>query len=223
MADYTGSTGYSTTLLSASGTASVQYSADESLIYVARRDGKIDVFDTETKALVATWNVGTSLGGMSLSGDGSFLLVTGPDKVGTVYRVATANGAVQTIVGGLIAYTDVEIVDHRTALLVGPGGTVKLDLNNGTFPALYGGTYYGTVAVETSISRCSSRRASAMVRCTSMMTGPARSSPAATIIRAGRYNRASTGGIRRSAKRRAASCNSPITARSTSMTCLSTA
>lgn len=148
MANYMGSAGYSTTLLSASGTASVQYSADESLIYVARRDGKIDVFNTATKALMATWDVGTSLGGMSLSADGSFLLVTGPDKVGTVYRVATSNGAVQTMVGGLSAYTDVEIVDHRTVLLVGPGGTVKLDLNNGRFLALYGGTYYGTVAVE---------------------------------------------------------------------------
>ncbi|HVJ03994.1 MAG TPA: hypothetical protein VM662_17585 [Sphingomonas sp.] len=90
MANYSGSTSYGTTLLRASGTASVQYSADESLIYVASRDGKIDVFSTATGTLLTTWNVATALAGMSLSTDGSFLLAVDPGKAGCAHTHSSA-------------------------------------------------------------------------------------------------------------------------------------
>lgn len=98
MADYVGSTGFSTYTLEASGVASVAFSADDTRIYVARQDGKIDVFDAASHSLVTTWNVGTSLGGISVSDDGSFLMTTERGIAGqaTLYRVSTSDGQVQS-------------------------------------------------------------------------------------------------------------------------------
>src|SRR4051812_31902124 len=121
MPTYTGTSAFSINTLEASGVASVTYSHDQSLIYVARRDGHIDVFDRATHGLVTSWTVGAGLGGMSLSEDGSFLLVTEePNATGSpvVHRVSTADGSVQNYTHAAIAsgtFHDVEIVDAHTA------------------------------------------------------------------------------------------------------------
>ena len=150
MPTYTGTSAFSAYTLEASGVASVVYSKDQSLIYVAKHDGHIDVFNTATHSLVTSWTVGTALGGMSLSEDGSFLLVTEqPNANGAapvVHRVATATGAVQNYTDTAIgngSFYDVEIVDTHTAILSGAQMT-KLNLDTGAFSALAGASSYSS-------------------------------------------------------------------------------
>ncbi|MEO7689450.1 MAG: calcium-binding protein [Sphingomonas sp.] len=153
MTIYTGTSAFSTYALESTGVASVTYSHDQSLIYVARRDGHIDVFDRSTHGLVTSWTIGTALGGMSLSEDGTFLLVTeeplktplSPVSSGSpvVHRVSTVDGSVQNYTDSAIpagSFHDVEIVDAHTAILSGPQ-MVKLDLDTGAFTPLLGATY----------------------------------------------------------------------------------
>jgi len=133
MPTYTGTNSYSSYMLEASGAASVTLSPDERLLYVARRDGKIDVFSTDSHSLLKTWNIGTSLGGMSVSDDGAYLLVTERSgSASVVHRVSTADGAVQnyTAAGGTGTFYDVEIVDAHTALLTG-ASPMQLNLDTG--------------------------------------------------------------------------------------------
>src|SRR6266550_4140735 len=54
----------------------VQISADGSKIYAAGADGNLYVYSAQTGALLHTWDVGTELGGMDISPDGSFAIVT---------------------------------------------------------------------------------------------------------------------------------------------------
>ncbi|HEX8383334.1 MAG TPA: calcium-binding protein [Sphingomonas sp.] len=85
----------------------VVLSADGRTVYVAGADGTISAFATATGALTATWKVGTRLGGMDLTADGRYLVVTEREPVGssldqngtrsytvTVHRVDTTTGAV---------------------------------------------------------------------------------------------------------------------------------
>ncbi len=148
-ANYVGTNAFGVYTLENSGTASVAYGLDQSLIYVARRDGNIDVFSTTTHALVTSWTVGAKLGGMSLSEDGSFLLVTEePNASGfpVVHRVSTTDGFVQNYTYAAAtsgSFHDVEIVDTHTAILSGPQ-MVKLNLDTGTFSQLPNATFYSS-------------------------------------------------------------------------------
>lgn len=136
MAAYVSSNSYSTVTLASAGVASVSFSNDGKLIYAARRDGLIDVYDARTQALVTTWTVGHALGGMSLSDDGSFLLVTedysGPGvEFNKLHRVSTATGAVQTYLTDW-PVSDVEINDEQYALVAGRYMQL-FDMFSGTF------------------------------------------------------------------------------------------
>ena len=156
MASGIGTSDYEVVTLEAQGVASVTFSNDGSLIYAALRNGKIDVFDTNSHQLLKTWAVGTELGGASLSEDGSYLLVTEErydytTQDSVIHRVDTKSGA--TIDYATKGYVhDVEVVDKNTAIISGQQ-MQKLDLVTGTFSALGAATYYssgGSVLVEDS-------------------------------------------------------------------------
>src|SRR6478609_3576695 len=145
---------YVVTTLEASGVNSVAFSPDQSRIYVARSNGTLEVFDTASKAKIATWTVGTNLGGISISEDGSFLLAVErsigatPPQNSVLYRIATASGSVTTYTQPGSAYVDVEIVDNDTALV--SGGQTKLyqlDLTTGIFKDATNGAYYSNSSV----------------------------------------------------------------------------
>ena len=110
-------------------------SADGATLYVAGEDGVVRVYDFATRLLQATWDVGTKLGGIDLSPDGSFLVVTeksivnfhgeqpfGPFySTSQVYRVDTATGAATTYAvetqGGDSTFHDVAILADGNLLL----------------------------------------------------------------------------------------------------------
>jgi DNA-binding beta-propeller fold protein YncE len=56
--------------------ADVAIGGDGTTLYVAGDDGNVRVYDLATRALEATWDVGTALGAIDLSPDGQFLLVS---------------------------------------------------------------------------------------------------------------------------------------------------
>ena len=150
---------YAISTLEANGAASVTFSPDQTRIYVSRYDGKIDVFDTATHAKVATWNVGTSLGAVTVSEDGTFLLAVErfappstpgnppsqpPPQSSTFYRIDTANGAVTTYTRSGNAYADIEIVDSHKAILTGGQNQVSVfDLDTQSYSVLPNAVYYG--------------------------------------------------------------------------------
>ncbi len=144
MPTYTGTTAYSVFNLVNANARSTMFSPDGALIYVARDNGTIDVFNTATHSLVATWAVGASLASMSLSEDGSFLLAieaTGANT-GRLHRVSTSNGAVlQSYDTG--HFHDVEIVDGQRAILTG-APNMTFDIATGTFSPLAGASYYSS-------------------------------------------------------------------------------
>src|SRR5436190_2255534 len=150
--------------LETSGAASVAFSADQTRIYVSKYDGKVDVFDAASHAKLATWNVGTSLGALTLSEDGGFLLAVerfGPPSTpgggytpppasqsSTFYRIDTGSGAVTTFTRAGNAYLDIEIVDGQKAILTGGQQQVTVfDLVNQTYSTLPGGVYYSNSSV----------------------------------------------------------------------------
>jgi Ca2+-binding RTX toxin-like protein len=145
MATYVSTNSYSVFQLKSAGVASVLFSHDGTLIYAARRDGIIDVYDVATRAVVSSWTVGAALGGMSLSDDGSFLMVTedysapGVD-FNKLHRVSTATGAVQTYVTDT-PVSDVEIVNPLTALVAGQF-MQRLNLVTGEFSSVPGVTNF---------------------------------------------------------------------------------
>jgi Ca2+-binding RTX toxin-like protein len=150
---------YDFATLEASGVADVALSLDQTLLYAAMRNGDINVYNLITRQKIATWDVGIQLGGLSLSTDGSFLLVTERNGAnnGTA-NVDTATGAATTIVmAGQQpgqAFRDVEIVDNDTAILTGAASSLSntiYNLTTGQFAALPGAVYYsgwGTVLAE---------------------------------------------------------------------------
>ena len=161
-ADGTGNA-YDIVTLEAGGAASVAFSPDESRIYVARYDGKLDVFDSATLVKLATWDIGSSLGALSVSADGSFLLVVesgnppyqpgGPPPPpqptsSTFYRVDTATGAATSFTKAGGPYLDVEIVDGSTAILSGGQQEVqKFDLATGSYTSLPNAVHYSNNSV----------------------------------------------------------------------------
>lgn len=135
----------------------VAISADGSLIYAAGtgtdpsspvlvNDGDLRIYNAATGALVETIHVGTRLGGIDLSPDGSFLMVTelAPAAgLATVYKVGLASGSVQAYsyhdVRVEAAFYDVAVLSDGTALLTlginGSGSAAMeiLDPVSGTF------------------------------------------------------------------------------------------
>jgi Ca2+-binding RTX toxin-like protein len=117
---------YEFATLEASGVADVAYSPDQTLLYAAMRNGDINVYDVVTRQKVGTWHVGTALGGISVSTDGSFLLVVerGLAHTAAFYRVDTATGAAAMVTAPAVeTYRDVEIVDSDTAIFSGAEGS----------------------------------------------------------------------------------------------------
>jgi WD40 repeat protein len=133
--------------LETSGAVSVTYSPDQTRLYVSKADGDLDVFDVATHQKIATWDVGQALGAASVSEDGTFLLVTEQQMTGTLYKVDTSTGAVQTFSTAAGVFGDVEIVDANTALITGGSGQIRqFNIATSTFSTVSGGVYYSNTS-----------------------------------------------------------------------------
>jgi Ca2+-binding RTX toxin-like protein len=144
-----------------SGASAVTFSPDRTRIYVASTDGKIRVFDAVSQQLIATWGVGPSLGAMSVSDDGSFLIATEKNLLGgmaSLYKVSTSDGSLRgnfSINGvsnggyGGGAFLDVEVVNNNTAILTGAtAGVIRVDLNDlSTYSTVANGVHYSNTSV----------------------------------------------------------------------------
>ena len=71
--------------LGSSRPADVVISADGSKIYTSGTDGAVRVYDGDSGQLLSTWQVGSKLGGIDLSPDGSFLIVLEAEPVSSTY------------------------------------------------------------------------------------------------------------------------------------------
>jgi Ca2+-binding RTX toxin-like protein len=150
---------YDLATLESSGVADVAFSPDQTRLYAAMRNGTVNVYDVATRQKIASWQIGSELGGISVSQDGSFLLVVErlpPANISTFYRVDTATGAALAVSRPGYPFRDVEIVDGDTAVLTG-GATdwskqqTLYNLQTGAFSALADSVYYAgsaTVLVE---------------------------------------------------------------------------
>ena len=122
-----------TVVIETAKTADVAFSPDQQRVYATLTTGDIDVFDVLTQRKIATWHVGTTLGAVSVSADGSYLLVSDPRQP-LLYRVDSATGQVlDTFIGTGNAFRDIEIVDENTAILTGSNPILlNLKTNTGT-------------------------------------------------------------------------------------------
>jgi Ca2+-binding RTX toxin-like protein len=135
----------------------VQISADGSTIYAAGADGHLYVYSAQTGSLLHDWTVGTNLGGMDISPDGSFAVVTDLTPLQTithanppwdsefvigVYKVSLATGVVstftQTVTYDQSVFYDPAVLSDGTVLLTEKsafttGYTKLLNLQTGTF------------------------------------------------------------------------------------------
>lgn len=64
-----------TTILINSIATDVAFNRDRTMAYVARYDGVLTVIDTASGAVINNFTIGTQLGGIAISPDGSFALV----------------------------------------------------------------------------------------------------------------------------------------------------
>ncbi len=141
MANFVGNYALNTYTLAENGVSDVAWSNDEKTIYAATTDGKIKVFDVATHSLLNTWNIGKSLGALSLSDDSKTLVAGGvtATDVSVVYAINTATGTKSTFTPAGSAVRDVEIIDNQRVLVGGgnfTGQLQTLDLSTGTFAAL---------------------------------------------------------------------------------------
>ncbi len=126
----------------ASGATSMTFSPDSSRLYIARSNGSVTVIDTATRSTLATWTVGTQLGGTTITDDGRYLLTT--ERSGSqslLYRIDTTDGSVTSYARAGTPFEDVQVVNGRTAILSG-GGTSQLttfDLTGLGFGTIAGG------------------------------------------------------------------------------------
>jgi Ca2+-binding RTX toxin-like protein len=115
----------------------VVVSADGSRIYAAGTDGAVRVYDGDSGQLLSTWQVGSKLGGMDLSPDGTFLIVLEAEPVSSTYaqywwdnkftvaayKVDVSNGDsttfLHTSTGYEWAFHDVAILSDGNALITG--------------------------------------------------------------------------------------------------------
>ncbi|HWI86517.1 MAG TPA: hypothetical protein VNT42_09385, partial [Sphingomonas sp.] len=108
------------TTIKANGVVDVAVSQDETRLYVATNLGTIETYDLQSYAKLATWTVGTSLGGISVSEDGSYLLVAqrwSTNGLSTLYKVSTATGVAQSVTMAGSSFYDVQVVDAHTAVV----------------------------------------------------------------------------------------------------------
>jgi len=149
--------GFELTTLLVQGAADVVFSRDHKLVFVAMLNGNIEVFDVSTGQKLASWDVGTSLRAISISDDGSYLLVVeGAPAAGqsTLYKVSTENGLFSTLSIDGQPFYDVEIVDADTALITGGQTQVtSLNLNTGIFSSLPDAVYSSNRSVLVEGSR----------------------------------------------------------------------
>ena len=137
-----------TVVIETGKTADVAFSPDQQRVYATLTTGDIDVFDVSTQRKIATWHVGTALGAVSVSADGSYLLVADPRQP-LLYRVDSATGQVlNTFIGTGNAFRDIEIVDGSTAILTG-SNPILLNLNTNTGTPLMNSVSYSGNAVLT--------------------------------------------------------------------------
>ncbi|HEV8407163.1 MAG TPA: hypothetical protein VGQ34_04440, partial [Sphingomicrobium sp.] len=113
----------------------VVVSPDGSTIYAAGDDGNLNVYNAATGVLLHSWHVGTELGGMDISPDGSFAVITElqpltssaswdwPNNQFTaaVYKVDLSTGDVTTyttnLTGDEFAFYDASILNNGQVLL----------------------------------------------------------------------------------------------------------
>lgn len=144
---------FSLTTLANNVVQDVVYSPDQSLLYASCSNGDVMVFDVATHAKVATWHVGDSLGAVSVTPDGSALLITEQDNdngKSTLYRVSTADGSSQAfkIAGG--AFSDVQVVDADHAIVTGGQENItSFDLHTSAFSSIEGGVHYANYSFLT--------------------------------------------------------------------------
>ena len=128
--------------IQASGASDIAFSPDGSRVYVATQNSRIHVFDAVTGTLITTWQFGPGFGAMSVSDDGSFLLLTRAESGGpaAIYRVATDTGAVTSFAQASGPYaTDVQATDGTHAIVALYGGKMQLlDLATGTYTPIEG-------------------------------------------------------------------------------------
>jgi Ca2+-binding RTX toxin-like protein len=146
-------------------------SPDGSRLFVTGSDGNLRVYDAATGALLATWDVGTQLGAVDISADGSFLMVAERVPVSvvgsgtppqsqtiTTYKVSTADGSVQSfpvqVSGSSGPAHDVAILANGEVVLTmahNGYGLWSLDTSTGTYTGLAAGNEAG--ALTTSVDR----------------------------------------------------------------------
>ena len=85
----------------------VQISADGSTIYAAGADGHLYVYNATDGSLLHHWSVGTNLGGMDVSPDGSFAVIT------ELQPIATIPGP------GIYDYPTYQVTVHKVGLSTG--------------------------------------------------------------------------------------------------------
>lgn len=146
-----------TTTIENAGAGDVIFNADRSLMFVSHKNaGVITVYNALTGLLVRTLNVGNQLGGMDISSDGSFLLVTervavsrnGNDGTFAIHKVDLATGAVTSYTHSLFSlgapFHDLAILEDGTAIVShdfnGSGRTdiYRLNTTTGQFTYLTG-------------------------------------------------------------------------------------
>jgi trimeric autotransporter adhesin len=149
----------------------VAISSDGSTIYAAGDDGKLYVYSAGDGQLLHTWDVGKELGGIDISPDGSFAIVTelkpltsseswqwtSNEFTAAVYKVDLATGAVTTytttLTGDEYAFFDAAVMADGKVLLseqILPGwsGWVpmrELDLSTGQFTVVTQQIRYNSV------------------------------------------------------------------------------
>lgn len=159
--------------------ADMVQSRDGTRLYVAGDDGAMRIYDTATGDLLQTTAVGTRLGAIDLSADGSFAIVTELEPLATVrvdpwwdykttaavYRIDLATGA-RTVMsteltGSNYGFADVAVLADGTALLTGrilPGWSggaagMRLDTATGVFTPLPAISAYDGASLTVGTSR----------------------------------------------------------------------
>jgi Ca2+-binding RTX toxin-like protein len=128
--------GFSVQRLANSGVRGIAFSLDQTRLY-ASSAGSVSIFDVATGSLLNTWAVGTSLGAISLSEDGAYLLAVESQTIGgnaVLHRIRVADGVVSTFATvSSRPFADVETLDGGVAMVSGSNNFLYFDISSGTF------------------------------------------------------------------------------------------
>jgi Ca2+-binding RTX toxin-like protein len=128
--------GFSTYQLAASGVRDIAFSVDQTRLYVSRANA-IDVYDLATHTLITTWTVGTNLGALSPSEDGTYLLAVERSAIGgnaAVYRINISTGAFTSFSLPSSGLQDIEVINGTSAIVTGGNaGPMRFDIATGGF------------------------------------------------------------------------------------------